>query len=198
MKINPFNTVFHRIVLIILLSTFSLLKAQAQRFAYIDTEYILGKMEEYKQAQTQLNAFSDQWQKELQDKMTELDRLTRTLQADAVLLTDELRQTREQELRLKEKEINDLQKARFGFNGDLFKKKQELLKPIQDRVYEAVSKLAREKGYDFIFDKGGEFMMLYASDKFDKSDDVLKMLGINKAGTANKPTLAPPTNNQKK
>ena len=85
---------------------------------------------------------------------------------------------RKAEIELKEKELSDLQQKRFGYEGDLFKKKQELIKPIQDKVYNAVQRLAREKQYDFVFDKSGELLMLYSNTKFDKSDEVLEMMGI--------------------
>jgi len=151
--------------------------ASAQRFAYVDTEYILDNVPEYKTAQTQLDDISKGWQADIEAKLKEVDQLYKNYQKEQVLLTDEMRQQRQKQIEDKEKAAKDLQKQRFGFEGDLFKKRQELVKPIQDKVYEAVQKVATAKGYDVIFDKSSGVTMLYAATKLDASDDVLKQLG---------------------
>ncbi|HQW85302.1 MAG TPA: OmpH family outer membrane protein, partial [Ferruginibacter sp.] len=119
--------------------------ASAQRYAVIDSKYILDKLPEYKEAQKTLDQFSEQWQKEVDQKQAIMDKMYKDYDAEQVMLSDVLKKKREDELYNKEKELRDLQKKRFGFEGDLFKKRQELIKPIQDRVYNAVQKLAAEK-----------------------------------------------------
>ena len=110
---------------------------------------------------------------------TALDKMYRDFEAEQVMLSDELKKKREDELFNREKELRDLQRQRFGYEGDLFKKRQELIKPVQDKVYNAVEKLAVEKGYDFILDKSEGITVIFADPKLDRSEDVLKMLGIN-------------------
>lgn len=155
-------------------------QASAQRFAWIDTEYILSQMPEFTAAQKQVETLSSQWAKEIEDRQKEIDGLYRNLAAEQALLTDEMRSQRETEIRKKESELADFQKKKFGFEGEVFSKKKDLLKPIQDKVYEAVQKLAREKGYDVIFDKSGALTMLYSNPKMDKSDEVIELMGIAK------------------
>jgi outer membrane protein len=166
-----------KIVAFLLITTFAL-ASNAQRYAIIDTKYILEKVPEYKDAQTKLDGFSELWQKELDQKQAALDKMYKDFDAEQVMLTDVLKKKREDELFNKEKELRDLQKKRFGFDGDLFKKRQELVKPIQDRVYNAVQKLAVEKLYDFILDKSEGITVIFADPKLDKSDDVLRNMGI--------------------
>ena len=151
---------------------------QAQRYAVIDTKYILDKVPEYKDAQKKLDDFSALWQKEIDQKQGELDQMYRNYEAEQVMLSDQLRKKREDELFNREKELRDLQKRRFGFEGDLFKKRQELIKPIQDKVYNAVQKLAVTRQYDFILDKSEGITVIFADPKLDKSDDVLKEIGV--------------------
>lgn len=152
--------------------------AVAQRYAIIDSKYILGKVPEYKDAQAKLDQFSEQWQQEIDQKQATLDKMYKDYDAEAVMLADDLKKKREDELFNREKEVRDLQKKRFGFEGDLFKKRQELIKPIQDRVYVAIQKLAVEKMYDFILDKSEGITVIFADPKLDKSDEVLKFLGV--------------------
>lgn len=165
------------ITLVVVLASFSL-AATAQRYAVIDTRYILDKIPDYKDAQKKLDQFSEQWQREIDGKQAELDQMYRNFEAEQVMLSDELRKKREDELFNKEKELRDLQKKRFGFEGDLFKKRQELIKPIQDRVYNAVQKLAVARQYDFILDKSEGITVIFADPKLDKSDDVLRELSV--------------------
>jgi outer membrane protein len=154
------------------------LNSNAQRYAVIDSKYILEKLTDYKDAQKKLDQFSEQWQQEIDQKQTIVDRMIKEYDAEQVMLSDELKKKREDELYNKEKELRDLQKKRFGFEGDLFKKRQELIKPIQDRVYNAVQKLAVDKQYDFILDKSEGITVIFADPKLDKSEDVLKNLGV--------------------
>jgi outer membrane protein len=150
----------------------------AQRYAVIDSKYILEKMPEYKAAQQKLDQISEQWQQEIDRKSTELDKMNKDYDAEQVMLSDDLKKKREDQLFNKEKELKDLQKKRYGYEGDLFKKRQELIKPIQDRVYNAVQKLAISKLYDFILDKSEGITVIFADPKLDKSDDVLRELGV--------------------
>ena len=154
--------------------------ANAQRYAILDSKFILDKLPEYKEAQKQLDQLSEAWQKELDNLQTTLDKMYRDFEAEQVMLSDELKKKREDELFNKEKELRDLQRQRFGYEGDLFKKRQELIKPVQDKVYNAVEKLAVEKGYDFILDKSEGITVIFADPKLDRSEDILKMLGVNK------------------
>ncbi|MEO8413061.1 MAG: OmpH family outer membrane protein [Ginsengibacter sp.] len=151
---------------------------QAQRYAVIDSKYILGKLPEYKAAQDKLDEFSKQWQQEIDKKSATLDKMYKDYDAEQVMLSDELKKKREDELFNADKELKDLQRKRFGYEGDIFKKRQELIKPIQDRVYNAVQKLAVAKLYDFILDKSEGITVIFADPKLDKSDDVLKELGV--------------------
>jgi outer membrane protein len=152
--------------------------AVAQRYAVIDSKYILEKIPDYKESQSKLDQFSAQWQQEIEKKQADLDKMYKDYDAEQVMLSDDLKKKREDELFNREKEVRDLQKKRFGFEGDLFKKRQELIKPIQDRVYVAIQKLAVEKSYDFILDKSEGITVIFADPKLDKSDDVLKLLGV--------------------
>lgn len=152
--------------------------AHAQKYAIIDTKYILDKMPEYKTAQGQLDNFAKAWQKEIDDIQQELDKMYKTYDAEQVMLSDELKKKREDQLFMKEKNVRDLQRQRFGFEGDLFKKRQELIQPIQNKVYNAVQKLAVQRGYDFILDKSEGITVIFADPKLEKSDDILRELGI--------------------
>jgi outer membrane protein len=154
------------------------ISASAQRYAIIDTKYILDKIPEYKDADKKLQTIADQWQKEIDDKQTQLDKMYKSYEAEQFMLSEELKKKREDELFNKEKEIRDLQKKRFGYEGDLFKERQKLVKPIQDRVFTAVQKIAVNRGYDFILDKSEGITVIFADPKIDKSEDVLKELGI--------------------
>ena len=151
---------------------------QAQRYAIIDTKYILGKIPEYKDADRRLQLIGEQWQKEIDEKQAALDKMYKNYEAEQFMLTDELKKKREDELFQREKEVRDLQKKRFGYEGDLFKERQKLVKPVQDKVYNAVQKLAISKAYDFVLDKSEGITIIFADPKLDKSDEVLKELGI--------------------
>jgi outer membrane protein len=152
--------------------------AEAQRYAIVDTKYILDKIPDYKEAQKSLDVVSEQWQREIDAKQADLDRMYRNFEAEQVMLSDELKKKREDELFMREKELRDLQRKRFGFEGDLFKKRQELVKPIQDKVYMAIQKIAANRQYDFILDKSEGITVIFADPKLDRSEDVLRELGV--------------------
>jgi len=170
---------------ILLLTVFICASASlfAQKYAFVDTEYILDNISEYKASQQQLDQVSINWQKEIEAKYAIIDKLYKDYQAEQILLTEEMKRKREAEITTKEKEVKEFQKQKFGFEGELFKKKQELVKPIQDKIYNAVKKLATDQGYAVIFDKSTDHLtMLYTNSKYDKSDDILLSMGY-KAGT---------------
>jgi outer membrane protein len=152
--------------------------AVAQKYAIIDTRYILDKMPDYSKAQKQLDAIAADWQKDIDTKQVSLDKMYKDFEAEQVMLSDDLKKKREDQLFIKEKELRDLQRQRFGFEGDLFKKRQELIKPIQDKVYNAVQKISVARGYDFVLDKSEGITIIFADPKLDKSEDVLKELGV--------------------
>lgn len=164
------------IIATVLLSTVSI----AQKMGYVDTEYILSNIPEYKAAQTEMDKISVDWQKEIEAKYGEIDKLYKIYQAESVLLTDDMKKKRENEIINKEKEVKELQKQRFGVDGELFNKRMELVKPIQDKVYSAVKQVAERSGLAFIFDKAGQVALLYSNSKYDKSEDVLNFMGYNK------------------
>jgi outer membrane protein len=118
------------------------------------------------------------WQKEIDIMQQVLDKMYKDFEAEQVMLSEELRKKREDQLFIKEKTLRDLQRQRFGFEGDLFKRRQELIKPIQDKVYNAVQKLAVQRGYDFILDKSEGITVIFADPKLEKSEDVLRELGV--------------------
>jgi outer membrane protein len=166
-------------ILLIAFAAFAFaLASQAQRYAIVDTKYILGKMPEYTDAQKKLDQQSEMWQKEIDDKQETLSKMYKDFEAEQVMLSDDLKKKREDEIYNREKEVRDLQRKRFGFEGDLFKKRQELVKPIQDKVYNAIQKIAINRMYDFILDKSEGITVIFADPKLDKSEDVLKELGI--------------------
>jgi outer membrane protein len=174
-----------KLILILSIVLTSSVLTFAQKFAFVDTEYILGQIPEYKSAQTELDKTSVQWQKEIEAKYAEIDKMYKAYQAEQILLTEDMKKKREADIVAKEKDAKDLQKQRFGVEGELFKKRQELVKPIQDKVYNAVKAVAEKGAYSIMFDKSSDLTMLYASPKLDKSNDVLEQLGYKtaKSGT---------------
>jgi outer membrane protein len=166
------------LIAMFLLGAFSVV--QAQRYAVIDSHYILEQMPEYDQAQQKLDAIAKQWQQEIDAKFQQVEQLYKQYNAEKVMLTDTLKKKRQDEIMQLEKEARDLQKQRFGYQGDLFKKREELIKPVQDKIYNAVQQLAAQKMYDFVLDKSGGITLFYADPKLDQTQEVLKILGIKK------------------
>ncbi|RYD51812.1 MAG: OmpH family outer membrane protein [Sphingobacteriales bacterium] len=169
-----------RLLVAALLLAGSTLTASAQRYCIIDSKYILDRVPEYKTAQSQLDQTSKNWQTEIDNRMSEVDRMYKSYTAERAMLNEDMRKKREDEIVTKEKAAKELQKQRFGYEGDLFKQRQTLVKPIQDRVYTAVQKMASTRGFDLVLDKAGGVTLFYADPKLDRSDDVLKQLGVNK------------------
>lgn len=152
------------------------LAAQAQRYCVIDSKYILEKIPDYTNAQKQLDAASEAWQKEVDAKMQGIDQMYKSYQAERPMLSEDARKKREDEIIAKEKEAKELQKKYFGYEGEVFKKRQSLVKPIQDKVFNAVQQYAQSRGYDMVYDKAGGITIFYADPKLDKSDDIVKLI----------------------
>lgn len=156
---------------------FALTLLQAQKFAYVDTKYILDNIPEYAEAQAQIEELSVQWQNEIETKFAEVEKMYNDYQAQAVLLPEEMKTKKEQEIVDLEKEAKEMQRKYFGKDGELFKKRQELVKPIQEKIYNAIQQIAEDYNYAVVFDKSGSLTMMYANPKYDISDDVLDQLG---------------------
>ncbi|MFD1873702.1 OmpH family outer membrane protein [Hymenobacter bucti] len=152
--------------------------AQAQRLGYIDTEFIMSKMPEYAQAQTELNKLSDTWQKEIEAQQKDLDKMYRTYQAEEVVLTEPMKKKRQDEMLKKEQELKAYRTKQFGYEGQIFKKRQELNKPVQDKIFEAVEKVAKTKKLNMVFDKASDLTMIYTDPTFDYTEYVLEELGL--------------------
>lgn len=151
----------------------------SQKYAYIDSEYILENMPEYTEAQAELDRVAAVWQKEIEAKFRTIDSMYKKYQVEAITLPESMKKNREEAIIAAEKDAKDLQKKRFGKDGDLFKKREELVKPIQDRVFTAIDEYARDKGYAFVFDVAGAMTIVYADPKWDINAEILQKLGIS-------------------
>ncbi|TSA23652.1 MAG: OmpH family outer membrane protein [Bacteroidetes bacterium] len=156
---------------------FTMTLIQAQKFAYVDTKYILDNIPEYAEAQAQIDELSVQWQEEIEGKFAAVEKMYKDYQAQSVLLPVEMKSKKEQEIVDVEREAKDLQRKYFGKDGELFKKRQELVKPIQEKIYNAIQQIADDYNYAVVFDKAGSLTMMYANPKYDISDEVLDQLG---------------------
>lgn len=176
-----------RKIFYILLLTLALTPlAQAQKYACVNTDYILKSIPDYANAQKRLDKYVADWQKELQDKQDELDGMRADYEQESYLLPENLKKRRQEELKEKEQELKALQRQRFGADGDLDRKRAELLKPVQDRVYSTIERVAHEKNYAFVFDKAAGNTVLFSNKKYDISDEVLELMGF-KPGAATEP-----------
>ena len=153
------------------------LPSHAQKYAFVDTEYILKNIPEYNDAQDELDDLSKRWQKEIEANYSQVEEMYNSYQAEAILLPDDIKKKREDEIIKKEQEVKELQRQYFGPEGELFKKRQELIQPIQEKVYNAIENIALTRNFAFVFDKAGGMTMLYGDPKFDISDDVLDEVG---------------------
>lgn len=169
-----------KIVLTLIACVAMSVSASAQKFALVDMEYILKNIPAYEMANEQLNQVSLRWEKEVTDLSKEAETLYKNFQSDMVFLTDEQKKKKEQEIVAKEKEASDLKYKYFGPQGELFKKRESLIKPIQDDVYEAIKKVSEERGYQAIFDRASSQSIIYASPRIDVSNLVLEKLGYAK------------------
>ncbi|WDF56833.1 OmpH family outer membrane protein [Mucilaginibacter sp. KACC 22063] len=167
-----------KVILTFVITFAAFLGAYAQRFAFVDSEYILKHVPEYAAAQKQLATLSDQYQKDVDSRFQEIDRLYKAYQADQVLMTADMKKRREAEIVDKEKAAKDFQRSKFGPDGELAERSTQLVKPVQDRVAKAVQAVAEAENLDMIFDKNSEVMMLYANPRYNKSDAVITRLGL--------------------
>ena len=168
-----------RLFALLIITLFASTSSMAQRYAFIDTDYILEQIPAYKEAQAEIDAQAEKWQKQIQARYDEIEKMYTAYKAEQVLLTPDMKKVKEQEIITKEKEVKDFQKQKFGVEGDLFKLRQELIKPIQESVFEAVQKMAEQKSYAVIFDKAASSSaIIYASPKYDQSEEILQRLGF--------------------
>ena len=161
------------LILFFVITNYSL----AQKFAYVDTDYILAKIPEYNQAQDKLDNYSKEWQEEIEMTMQKIEKMYRSYQSEQILLTEEMKSAREGMIFAEEKKVQDLQIKYFGPEGMLFSKRQELIKPIQDKIYDAIQQVATNNKYSVIFDSSSDLIMLYTNNNLDKSDKVLELMG---------------------
>lgn len=169
-----------RTILSIILFTACLSFASAQKYALVDMEYIMKNIPAYETANEQLNMVSKQWQKEVEALLQEVQTMYKNYQTELVFLSEEMKVQREEEIVGKEKEANELKRKYFGQDGELFKKRESLIKPIQDEIYTAIQEIAKEKGYDMVLDKTTTMSLIYSVPKLDISDIVLEKLGYSK------------------
>lgn len=167
-----------KIIFLLFLALVSV-ESMAQKFGYIDTEYITSKMPEYKQAEEAIQKFSEKWVQDIQGKYTELDKMRQQFQQEEILMTPEIKRERQKAIEDKENEVKELNNKVFGMNGTLFMKRKELLKPVMDDIYKACEKVARQKQLMFIFDKASDMSMIYTDPRHDYSDFVMEALGIS-------------------
>jgi outer membrane protein len=167
-----------KIILLLAFTFTAFTGAFAQRFAFVDSDYILKHIPEYAAAQKQIATLSDQWQKEVDARFQEIDRLYKAFEADRVLMTADMKKRREAEIADKEKSVKEFQRQKFGPDGELSKKSSSLIKPVQERLSKAIQAVAESEDLDMIFDKNSEVIMLYANPRYDKSADVITKLGL--------------------
>ncbi len=148
----------------------------SQKIAVIDIAYVLDNLDEYKTAQTELDKVAETWRQEISVEQDKIKSMYNKYQAELVLLSDEMKKQKEDEIMAKEREVRSLQKSKFGPEGDLFQKRQALVAPIQEKVYGVIQEYATERGYDIILDKGGNAGVLFTNERYDKTDDIMRVL----------------------
>ena len=166
-------------IFITIIISLMLLPGFGQKYAYIDSEYILCNMPEYLQAQAELDRIAAHWQKEIEAQFKSIDSMYKKYQVEQITLPDGMKKKREEAIIAAEQDAKNMQKKRFGKDGDLFKKREELVKPIQDRVFTAIDEYAKEKGYAFVFDVAGSMTIIYADPKWDINEQIMQKLGIS-------------------
>lgn len=166
-----------KLILTSLFTVFTVFFLFSQKYAYVDTEYILDNIPEYADAQNQLDELAEDYQREIEAKYADIDRMYKAFQAEAVLMPEDVKKRREEEIIAMEMEVKELQTQRFGIDGDLFLKREELVKPIQEKIFNSIEEIATEKNYAFVFDKAGSLTILYVNAKYDISDNVLDDVG---------------------
>jgi outer membrane protein len=187
------------ILLAVLLCMGAIVSVQAQKFGYIDTDFILSKMPDAVKAQSEIDAFTGRWQREIQSKYDEVNKLEQDFRAEEILLTDEMRSQRLLAIEQKKKEAMEYNNKVFGYEGMLYLKKKELMQPIRDQIWEATNKVAKTRKLEFVFDKAADLVMIYSDPRHDYSDYILEELGLAESkdgqgptGNANAPANTPP------
>lgn len=162
--------------LFLLLTLGTMTTLRAQRVAIVDITRVLEEMPDYRNAQTELDNIAAQWRQEIALEYDQIKAMYNKYQAEQVLLTEDARKKKEEEIMEREKSVRDLQKEKFGPEGALFRKRQDLVQPIQERVYAAIKTYAEDRGFDFIFDKGGSSGLIFSNAEFDKTDDIIRVV----------------------
>jgi len=170
-------TMIKRFFLIMTIATAGMFSLEAQRIAVVDVNEILEGMSDYQQAQDQIDKIAATWRQDIAQEYDKIKAMYNKYQAEQVLLSEDARTQREEEIMEKEKIVRQMQKDKFGPDGELFKKRQDLVQPIQDKVYGAIEEYAGDRGFDFIFDKGGSAGLLFANEEYDKTSDIVRKLG---------------------
>jgi len=168
-----------KIIFVFALVGFTSVSMMAQKVASVDVSGILSSMGDYTQAQADLDKTAARWRQEIAKEYDLIKGMYNKYQAEQVMMTDEMRRQKEDEIMAKENEVREMQKAKFGPEGALFKKRQDLVAPIQEKVYDAIEDYANQKGFDFIFDLGSASGIIFSNPRFDKTEDIKKKLGIN-------------------
>lgn len=169
-----------KLIISLCLLTGIVFAGNAQKFALVDMEYIMKNIPSYETANDQLNQVSKKWQSEVEAQMQDVQKMYKNFQTELVFLSDEMKTKREEEIVAKEKAAQELKRSYFGPEGELFKKRQSLMKPIQDEVYTAIQEISKERDLELIFDKSSSMSVLFTSPKLDVSDAVLQKLGYSK------------------
>lgn len=184
-----------KILFLILFAFFTGEATYAQKFGYVDSEFIMSKMPAYTAAQKEVDKLSENWQKDIENRFKEVDKLNKSYQAEEVLLTEEMKKKRQYEIAAKEKEAKEYQKKVFGFEGQLFRKRQELVRPILDELSEAIDKVAKQRQLQFVFGKSDGLVLLYMNPTHDYTEYVLEALGLSSPDkntpSANRPNVNP-------
>lgn len=167
------------LILLIVISLCTTSIGLSQKYGYVNTNYILEHVPEYAEAQEEINAISKEWQEEIRMRKVAIEEKAAAYKAEEILLPEETKKSKLAELELLKKEVRSMQKARFGVEGDLFKKREELIQPIQEKIFKAIKGIAKDGKYSFIFDKANSSNILYAESKYDISGRVLKKMGYS-------------------
>ena len=167
------------LVLLTMITLFISGASIAQKYVYVDTKYILEQIPEYTEAQEEINTLSKKWQEEIRNRKIAIEEKEKAFKAEEILLPEETKKTKLAEIEILKAEVRALQKQRFGVEGDLFKKRQELIQPIQEKIYKAIKQIAKDSNYSFVFDKASSSNILYAEGKLDVSDRVLRKMGYS-------------------
>ena len=165
-----------RTLILIISICFLTILSNAQKFAFVDSEYILDQMESYQKAQKQIDDLATEWQKELDQKMVDIESKVNDLRKNELLLPEDIKEEKELEITTLQNELRAFQSKKFGVGGDLFKRRKELIQPIQRKVFKAIESLAKDNNYSFVLDKSKNSNILYADPKYDKSDAIIRKL----------------------